>query len=320
MQYHFMQIEKRDFLCMLLAEERIFDLYKDCFSTPPYEEIYDKNEINNLFLDYFEKGILLLCFEQENEEIIGFAAAIPLKFESEISNLAKNYGFDSSKDWYYSDVGVARKYRRNGIAYSLATNLLSLIPANKIIMRTQENNVASQACHMSIGFRKIDGMHQYITKRRISGDIKIDKRIFLFYEKKASRDNFEELFERKVNDYLDGFNIKFEQEKGYAFCRCYNCFLPIVLKVYIDNIENEFIEDILSNTVQAINDDYLESADYKMKVHTKSGLKCGYNCVFYEEKAEACPLVFWEVDKSNLHYLLDLLDYIYNKIIKKVEM
>lgn len=181
---NYVQTEKKDDLCILLNKGSIYKLYKDCFSEPPYEEVCNEIEINDLFLQYFEKGILVFCFEENKGNTIGFAAATPLKYESEISNLAKNYGYNSSTDWYYADLGVAKEYRGKGIGQQLAKNLIQLIPADRIIMRTQENNTASQNCHKKVGFQIIDGMYQYISRERISGKNKIDKRIFLFYDKK----------------------------------------------------------------------------------------------------------------------------------------
>ena len=108
--------------------------------------------------------------------------------------------------------------------------------------------------------------------------------------------------------YLEGYNKDFEKQHGYIFCRCFSCFLPILLEIYIKFKLDEFLYDKLSNAVQAINDDYLYSADFKMGVRSRSGLKCGYDCVHYENVLEACPLIFWEINKSNLYLLLELLD------------
>lgn len=181
---HYVQTKKKDDLCELLNKGSVYKLYKDCFGEPPYEEVCNEMEVNALFLQYYEKGILIFCSEENKGNTIGFAAATPLKYELEISDLAKSYGYNASTDWYYADLGVAKEYRGKGIGQHLAKKLIRLIPADRIIMRTQENNIASQNCHKKVGFQTIDGMYQYISRKRISGENRTDKRIFLFYDKK----------------------------------------------------------------------------------------------------------------------------------------
>lgn len=180
---HYIKMIERTDLYSLLNKGIIYKLYEDCFKDPPYEEVFTEADINSIFLKYLEKGILLFCAKDNMENIIGFVAAIPLKYEEEVADLAKNFGYNPSTDWYYADVGVAKEFRGNGIGQNLAKKLIQLIPANKIIMRTQEKNAASLACHKEVGFNIIDGMSQHIEKERTSGIKEEDKRIFLWYNK-----------------------------------------------------------------------------------------------------------------------------------------
>ena len=175
-------------LYSLLNKKLILKLYKDCFKEPPYEEDFNEAEINSIFLHYLKEGVLMFCYTDNMENIIGFAAAIPLKCEKEVADLAQNHGYDPSIDWYYADVGIAKEFRGNGICKYLATELIKRIPASRIIMRTQEKNAASLGCHRKIGFEIIDGMYQVIKKTRISGIEEEDKRIFLRYNKDVKGD------------------------------------------------------------------------------------------------------------------------------------
>ncbi len=111
----------------------------------------------------------------------------------------------------------------------------------------------------------------------------------------------------EIIKYLDEYNKDFYKKHGYYFCRCYSCFLPILLDIYKKLKPGESLEDKISKAVQAINNDYLYSADFKMGIRPKSGLICGYDCRHYEDVPEAAPLSFWETDKSNLSRLLELL-------------
>ena len=179
----YIQMKEKADLYSLLNKGIVYKLYEDCFKDPPYEEVFTETDISSIFLKYLEKGVLMFCAKENKENIIGFVAAIPLKYEEEVADLAKNYGYDPSTDWYYADVGVAKEFRGNGIGRYLAKELIQLIPAGKIIMRTQEKNAASLACHKEVGFKIIDGMSQSIEKERTSGIKEKDKRIFLCYNK-----------------------------------------------------------------------------------------------------------------------------------------
>ncbi len=115
----------------------------------------------------------------------------------------------------------------------------------------------------------------------------------------------------KIIDYLDDFNSNYLKQHGYVFCRCYSCFLPIIFENYVLMRQCGLLPKILPDVIQAINNDYFYSADYKMGIRTISGLKCGNDCIYYEEKLEACPIAFWEIDKSNLQLFIKLLDDLY---------
>lgn len=121
----------------------------------------------------------------------------------------------------------------------------------------------------------------------------------------------------EVIKYLDKYNKNFEKQHGYCFCRCYSCFLPILLDIYkkSKSKSNETLQDQIIKIIQAINDDYLYSADFKIGIRPKSGLECGYDCRHYEDISEAAPLSFWEIDKSNLPLLLELLEKLDNSDI-----
>ena len=117
----------------------------------------------------------------------------------------------------------------------------------------------------------------------------------------------------ELSIYLDDFNKSFEQRFGYMFCRCYSCVFPILLPVYeeIKTGKSDFSK--LGQTLDSINEDYLHSADYRMGKREKSGLRCGYDCIHYEECVEACPFPFWKIDKSNLNYLVNILEDCFSK-------
>ena len=161
----------------------IFDLYHDCFSKPPYEEQFDAEQVYHTFWQYVSHGILLLGRETESQRCVAFAAALPLKYERDVSLIVSQHGLNIEEYWYAADLGVASNYRRHGFANRIVTHMISEIPVSKIIMRTQEKNFASQQCNMKIGFKPIKDMRQLVQAPRTTGDVRKDNRIFLEYVK-----------------------------------------------------------------------------------------------------------------------------------------
>ena len=178
------QIYFGDKFADIFTRYNIFDLYHECFSKPPYEEQFNVEQVYCVFEQYVSHGILLLGKETKSKKCVAFAAAIPLKYEREVSLIASQYGLNIEEYWYAADLGVANDYRRHGFANKIVINMISKIPVSKIIMRTQENNFASQQCNMKIGFKPIIDMRQTVQAPRTTGDVREDNRIFLEYIKK----------------------------------------------------------------------------------------------------------------------------------------
>ena len=99
----------------------------------------------------------------------------------------------------------------------------------------------------------------------------------------------------KLYNLFDKINHKFKENNEHSFCRCYSCVFPILYEKLCNRGEFDCVKnDFLKQLTQNINDEYLASADYRDFEGKKTGLKCGYGCVHYEERTEACPFAFWE--------------------------
>ena len=85
--------------------------------------------------------------------------------------------------WYFADLGVAHEYRRQKIAQVLVQTLIAETPADTLIMRTSENNIASQRVNQGVGFEIIEGMEQFVDQQRQDGTVQSDRRIFLQKQK-----------------------------------------------------------------------------------------------------------------------------------------
>lgn len=165
--------------------EQVIDLYDEAFCKYPYHEAYDRNEIRELFHLYTQKGILLTCIDAFGK-IVGLTAALPISEaeEGKILQIAQNHNLTNADAyWYHADLAVYSRLFRQGIADAMVKSLMRLIPSRYVIMRTQENNVASKGLHEKLGFELVKGMEQNVQKKRVNGAVEVDKRIFLIYDK-----------------------------------------------------------------------------------------------------------------------------------------
>lgn len=160
----------------------LVELYQAVFADPPYEEKFTPEEVKSFFELYFLQGVLMLAREN-TQNVIGFSASIPLVLEQEIAKIAENFGIDPETVWYFADLGVAHEYRRQKIAQALVQALIAETPADTLIMRTSENNIASQRVNQGVGFEIVDGMEQFVDQQRQDGTVKADRRIFLQKQK-----------------------------------------------------------------------------------------------------------------------------------------
>ena len=177
------QVSKYSDLKYVFDNDSLWLLYNDCFSRPPYEETFTKKEVHELFDSYYANGVVLLCYDVKKNRLIGFAAALPLECEKEVTDLMRSNGYEEEKVWYYADIGVDHDYRRNGIAKTMAEQIKDSVPpeTRALLMRTQENNIASRNCHLKVGYKPINNIIQVMQRKTKIGTPIIDRRIFLVY-------------------------------------------------------------------------------------------------------------------------------------------
>ena len=160
----------------LAFEKGLVNLYQDIFSEEPYFEDFSDQEIKIIFTDYLNQGGLVFT-ATENDQIVGFSAAIPIK-KSSIVNVD---GIKSlpNNTWYMADLGVAKPIRRQGLAEDLVRSRLRAIPENSyVVMRTAKNNIASQSLYEKLGFQLLD-FTQNVAQERIGDQAEEDQRIFM---------------------------------------------------------------------------------------------------------------------------------------------
>jgi len=160
--------------------EGLRELYKEIFSQPPYCEKFTDEDVELIFSEYLERGILFVG--RNKESVVGFGAALPLNQVPAIEDMAAEFNLNAKNAWYMADLGVAENYRRFGLGKKLVTARLEAIQTKggkMVLMRTSANNIASQSLYQGLGFLRVDGMIQEVSQRRVTGETETDKRIFM---------------------------------------------------------------------------------------------------------------------------------------------
>ncbi|SDO98683.1 hypothetical protein [Selenomonas ruminantium] len=169
----------------LFSKIELYEIYLECFAQPPYEEYFTADEVAGLFRSCADKGLIVLCMDSELQRCAGFLAAIPLKNDEEIAQIAKDNGLDPEDYWFLEEGGVGKAYRHRQVFSSMEQEVRRKIPVKGILSRTKATNTASLKAHKKLGYRIVQGMTQTVTYKHLSGEIRQDDRVFMKYWPKA---------------------------------------------------------------------------------------------------------------------------------------
>ncbi|MEA3355563.1 MAG: GNAT family N-acetyltransferase [Patescibacteria group bacterium] len=160
----------------LAFEKGFVSLYQDVFSEEPYFEYFSDQEVKSIFTDYLNQGGLIFT-ATENDQIVGFGAAIPIKK----SSLVNVDGIKSLPDntWYMAELGVKKSIRRQGLAKDLIQSRFKAMPKNSyVVMRTTKDNPASRSLYKKLGFQLLN-LTQDVAQKRTGDQAEKDQRIFM---------------------------------------------------------------------------------------------------------------------------------------------
>jgi len=161
-----------------LTRSNIIQLYKDIFKEKPYFESFTDEEVIGYFKEYIEKGKVLIARNEQG--IVGFSAILPLNSQTEISNLASQFGVNIDNCQYIAELGVRIDQRRKEIGQGLIEELLMTLPENvETLLRTTKANEFAIALYEKLGFSRIQGMEEVVKQQRIEGKNIEDQRIFM---------------------------------------------------------------------------------------------------------------------------------------------
>ncbi len=144
------------------------------FSGPPYNEKYTDEELEDIFLEYQEKGYMYGAYNDE-----GCIGLIALERGVKSNQPVK---FQDEDVMYLADVAVLDNYRRKGLGNQLmiyGVMQSKLLGYRKLYMRTLEEGSMSYGIALRIGFKQIPNTFQSVERERINGTIETMQNIFL---------------------------------------------------------------------------------------------------------------------------------------------
>jgi ribosomal protein S18 acetylase RimI-like enzyme len=166
----------------ILNNKGLKKLYQSCFRELPYNEYLPDKEVDDIFEQYVNDGILRIVYPNSNpNEIIAVCASLPLGVKKKIYDFLHPHGY-GEEYIYIADVAIAPSYRRRGIGKKLLKELMEATPDRKFILRTHEANNKGKKLYEQMGFKVIPNL--FMPNDHVSNDGKINpyNHVFMIYE------------------------------------------------------------------------------------------------------------------------------------------
>lgn len=144
------------------------------FSGPPYNEKYTDEELEEIFMEYQEKGYIYGAYN--DKDCVGLIALERGAKEDQPVD------YKNQNVMYLADVAVLDEYRRKGLGNQLmiyGVMQSKLLGYDKLYMRTLENGSMSYGIASRIGFKQIPNLYQSVERERVNGLIETMQNIFL---------------------------------------------------------------------------------------------------------------------------------------------
>ena len=188
-------------------------LYIQIFSEAPYFEDFEIEEVENDFNNYLDNGCILLAVR--NNITIGFLCwSIGKELEHETKRNLENWGINSEKDIYISELGVHPEYRHQGIARQLMNNFMGLNINRNMFLRTGiKNNEHVINFYRSFNFITTN-VTEDVWSNRIDVGMTWDTRLYMIKKQTANNIKKTHIFENKPYNPDEGYGSGAENYYG----------------------------------------------------------------------------------------------------------
>ena len=167
-----------------MLDNGLSDLYRNVFGAPPYNEVFAKGEVNDIFFDYLNKNghiFILTHFETQKPLAFMIGNSAGSKFDDVLNMQTYIYG---SKTAYLADDGVDISLRRKGVSTFLKGVFLEACREDgfeQVLLRTRADNYSQISAVNKAQGSIISGVDQYVARNIQSGErVQEHNKFFLF--------------------------------------------------------------------------------------------------------------------------------------------
>jgi hypothetical protein len=166
-----------------LLDGGLNELFRDVFGDDPYNEVFSKDEVDQIFRNYLQNNADILSIREDlNGRPIAFMVGMPLSNEFKKACGLPDFLF-TQKTAYIAEDGVDKNWRRRGLSCVMKCKMLSKAKSdgcNFALLRTRADNTPQISAVFKAGGSVIDGAQQMVSRNTRVGVIQEDNRFFLF--------------------------------------------------------------------------------------------------------------------------------------------
>lgn len=159
------------------------DLFRDVFGEPPYNEVFEPGEVDEIFKKYLDQNANIL-FASSNFFDLPVAFMVGMSLSNEFKKVANMPPIlFERKTGYIAEDGVCKNWRRRGLSNKMKEIMLNQMREQNyelVVLRTRADNTPQIAAVTKAGGTEIPCAQQFVTRNTKFGTVKEDNRFFLF--------------------------------------------------------------------------------------------------------------------------------------------
>ena len=154
--------------------------YQIVFSTPPYNERFYPNEVENLMRRHLEGKEQSTTLVVKAQRVIGFGLAAPVNNYPDIARRIRGL-LPGKQTYYIAELGVLPDSRRKGLGQKILDQHLRMMNPDKfnyIVLRSSASEDPAHFMFQKMGFEDM-GVYMDIHSRKTDGSTRTDHRVLL---------------------------------------------------------------------------------------------------------------------------------------------
>lgn len=154
-----------------LYEKELIKIYKQCFFEPPWNEMFEDDEVKSWFYEMinFPKNICLVIFHQDR--LVGATFTFPAQYKDDVKSYLP-VNINLKEVIYLAEIFISQDFRRRSLGERLHNERLSLAAKEEFKWALQRTNFNSKMFPLLIKTEfKVIGEQDVLSKKVINGKI-----------------------------------------------------------------------------------------------------------------------------------------------------